>query len=142
MKALLIEDEEDAREIMAGNLRCYGIETVVESDNFAGAMEILTVEKFDVICIDLKLKDSSGESTLMRLPMVASFAGEAVIVVATGNHSVIPANAKTCADAVLYKPFIYAHFKEALDSAFRRASKPETKRGIFASLEMLFLKTA
>lgn len=141
MKALLIEDDKDTRDIVAGHLRCYGASEVVESDNFSGAMEIVAKNSFDVICVDLRLSDSSAKNTLARLPILASFSGDAVIVVVTGNASV-PINATTCADSVLYKPFSYLHFKSALDSAFKKASKPETKRGLFASLEMLLLRTA
>ena len=119
MKALIIEDSEDERDMICAFLKLIGFSAVVERTTLKQAIIALEKEKFDLITLDLKLQDSTPESTLASLPVIASYAGNTPIVVATGHPSAITPCAMKCAQSLLRKPYQYVDFKNAVESAMK-----------------------
>lgn len=119
MKALIIEDSEDERDMICAFLKLIGFSAVVERDSLKQAIIALEKEKFDLITLDLKLQDSTPETTLASLPVIASYAGNTPIVVATGHPSAITPCAMKCAQGLLRKPYQYNDFKQTVESAMK-----------------------
>lgn len=119
MKALIIEDSEYERTMICAFLKLMGFSAVVERTTLKQAIIALEKEKFDLITLDLKLQDSTPESTLASLPVIASYAGNTPIVVATGHPSAITPCAMKCAQSLLRKPYQYNDFKQAIESAMK-----------------------
>lgn len=76
LRVLLIEDNTFDAEILMTLMAqtCYAEAEVTCHASIAGALEILSKEHFDIIILDLSLKDSVVSETLNRLKELATFA--------------------------------------------------------------------
>jgi DNA-binding response OmpR family regulator len=119
MKALIIEDNEDERDMICAFLQRIGFKYVVERSTLKAAVETLQKEKFDLITLDLRLSDSTPESTMASFPVIASYAGRTPVVVITGNPSFITECIGKNAQGLLRKPYHFRDFEEAVQGAMR-----------------------
>lgn len=117
MKALVIEDSEDERDILCDYLRSLGFDSMVERSTLKAAIETLNKEKFDLITLDLRLQDSTPETTLASLPVIASYAGTTPVLVVTGHTSFIAPCVAKYAQGLLAKPYGFRDFEKAVESA-------------------------
>ena len=123
MTALIVEDSADHRELLRENLKLCGVDTFAERSTLKAALSTLCNLSFDVICLDLKLEDATAAETIATLPLIASYAGKAALIVVSGfTEACIPEIEKFC-DAVIPKPYNFDDFKEG----FERAMKPKRK---------------
>ena len=124
MTALIIEDNADCRELLRENLRLCGTTTFCERTTLKAALSTLANLTFDVICLDLKLEDATAAETIATLPAIASFAGDAALIVVSGfTKACIPELEKYCG-ALIAKPYDFTEFKEGLEKAMRQRRKP------------------
>mgnify|MGYP000446910920 CR=1 FL=1 len=124
MTALIIEDNADCRELLRENLRLCGATSFCERSSLKSALKTLSELSFDVICLDLKLEDATAAETIATLPAIASFAGDAALIVVSGfTKACIPELEKYCG-AVIAKPYDFTEFKEGLEKAMRQRRKP------------------
>jgi len=124
MRALIIEDNEDERDIILYNLRRLGFDSIVERSTLKAAIQTLTEAKergecFDLITLDLKLQDSTPETTLASLPIIASFAASAPIMVVTGHPSRLTENVRSYAQGLLQKPYNFYDFTNEVNATMR-----------------------
>ena len=130
MTALIIEDNADCRELLRENLRLCGATSFCERTSLKAALKTLSELSFDVICLDLKLEDATAKETIATLPVIASYAGNAALIVASGfTAACVPELEKYCG-AVIPKPYDFTEFK----AGFERALKPQRKPVFTASL--------
>jgi two-component system chemotaxis response regulator CheY len=61
--ALLVEDDPPLRKLVAGYLKLLSF-AVVEAPDGKKAMTALTEQKYDIVCLDLMLPESSGYDVL------------------------------------------------------------------------------
>lgn len=124
MTALIIEDNADCRELLRENLRLCGATTFAERSTLKAALDTLSKLSFDVICLDLKLEDATASQTIATLPVIASYAGDAALIVVSGfTQACVPELQKYCG-AVIQKPYDFAEFKAGFDKAMRPQRKP------------------
>lgn len=94
MKGLLIEDEKIVRDIfrrLVGNV----FDTIIECDRLSDAMQAIdTYQPFDIIILDLVLKDADREQSVAAIPAMKKRVNAPIIVV-TGHL-----DAKTEKDAL------------------------------------------
>ena len=127
MKALIIEDNADHREILRENLRLCGVTTFAERSTLKAALDTLSKLSFDVICLDLKLEDATPQETIATLPAIASFAGDAALIVISGYASLLTSCVEKHCSAIIQKPYDFKEFK----AGFEKAMKPK-RRPIFS----------
>lgn len=78
-KVLVLEDEEDLREVIVDLFKASGFPEVKEAGSLAEARSILTTEEVDIYISDLKLPDGSGKDlveqikALGKLPKITLF---------------------------------------------------------------------
>lgn len=124
MRALIIEDNEDERDIILYNLQRLGFDSIVERSTLKAAIQTLTDanehgERFDLITLDLKLQDSTPETTLASLPIIASFASSAPIIVVTGHPSKLTESVRSYAQGLLQKPYNFYDFTNEVNATMR-----------------------
>lgn len=106
-KVLIVDDEEDIREILNRLLRGFGLD-VTEAKDGMEALEILSKDKFDLIITDLKMPRLGGEELVER--MREHKLSDAKIIVITGAVRMDEKGEKELlkrlsADGFLDKPF-------------------------------------
>ena len=84
-KVLIVEDDGDLREFVAGLLQAAGFRTV-EAASMAEAIEIASAELPDLILLDLTLPDGDGLQVFRHLREQAQTAAIAIIVVSARNR--------------------------------------------------------
>ena len=115
MNALLIEDDEDARELYRSWLHDAGFKFIDERQTVRGAIALLNSgEKYDLIVLDLKLPDSEPSATF---PAISSYSGRMPIFVITGNPACMKSDIPDVANGMLCKPFQRGEFIDAAKSA-------------------------
>lgn len=124
MTALIIEDNEDCRGILRENLRLCGVTEFCERSTLKSALQTLSELSFDVICLDLKLEDSTAKETIATLPVIATFAGSAALIVVSGYASLLTSCVEKHCSAMISKPYNFEHFKAGFDLAMRPKRKP------------------
>jgi len=124
MNALIIEDNADHREILRENLRLCGVSTFCERSTLKAALKTLSELSFDVICLDLKLEDATPQETIATLPIIASFAGDAALIVISGYQSLLTSCVEKHCNAMIAKPYNLADFRAGFERAMRRAKRP------------------
>lgn len=78
-RLLLVEDDSDHAYLMAARCEMAGATpTIVGS--YHRAVELLTVQTFDLVLLDLGLPDSPLEQTIQRLPSLVRL-GSAIVVI-------------------------------------------------------------
>ena len=117
MNALLIEDNDDEREIYRSFLQGAGFSFIDERMTAKDAISLLCADqKYDLIVLDLKLPDSKPAATF---PAISSYAGNIPILVITGNPVCMKSGLETVANGMLCKPFTRAEFIKTAKDAMR-----------------------
>lgn len=124
MTALIIEDNDNCREILRENLRLCGVRSFCERTTLKAALKTLSDLSFDVICLDLKLADASAMETIATLPVISSFAGDAALIVISGYASLLTPQVAAYCDAMIAKPYNFEHFREGFGIAQRKKARP------------------
>jgi CheY-like chemotaxis protein len=114
---LIVEDEEDAADLFAEMMRVGGFR-VLKTAGSVPAIATMTVEKPDVILLDIMMPEVSGLDILRQMRRDPKLASIPVVVVSALG---MPADIKTSMDAgastYLTKPVGFLELKEAVDRA-------------------------
>jgi len=114
---LIIEDEEDAAELFAEMMRVSGFR-VLKTSNSSPVLSMITVEKPDVIILDIMMPEISGLDILRQMRHDPEFANIPVVVVSAKS---MPADIKNGMEAgastYLTKPVGFLDLKEAVERA-------------------------
>lgn len=117
MNALLIEDDEESRELYRSWLHDAGFKFIDERKTVRDAISLLNSgEKYDLIVLDLKLPDSKPSATF---PAISSYSGKMPIFVITGNPACMKSEIPDVANGMLCKPFTSAEFVAAAKTAMQ-----------------------
>lgn len=124
-KVLIIEDNDDNRDILKHQLTYLGYEVVEAVDGLAG-LEAVTKEKPDLVIVDIMMPGIDGREVARRLradsrtkdlPVLAA----TVLFHTEDIHSCLVAG---CND-VLTKPFTLQQLKEKLDKFSHLSASPK-----------------
>src|SRR5215208_2084634 len=114
---LIIEDEEDAAELFAEMMRVSGFR-VLKTSNSAPALNMMAVEKPDVIILDIMMPDISGLDILQQMRINPQLTNIPVVVVSAKS---MPADIKKGMEAgastYLTKPVGFLDLKDAVERA-------------------------
>ncbi|RMG41606.1 MAG: response regulator [Candidatus Dadabacteria bacterium] len=127
VRILAVDDEEDILELLRYNL-CrdgYSVETVTSGEK---ALEVLKLNPFDLILLDLMLPGANGLDICKSLKSNSSTAHIPVIMLtARGEEADIVAGLELGADDYITKPFSPRILLARVRAVLRRsAKKPET----------------
>ncbi|OGG99205.1 MAG: DNA-binding response regulator [Candidatus Lambdaproteobacteria bacterium RIFOXYD1_FULL_56_27] len=122
---LVIEDQEDVRELIAYNLRKQGYE-VIEANNANDALILLEDINLDLILLDLMLPGLGGLDFLKILKSKEPFQGIAVIILsAKSEEQEVVTGLKLGADDYIPKPFSIKVLLAKIESVLRRVNSQE-----------------
>lgn len=122
---LVIEDQEDVRELIAYNLRKQGYE-VIEANNANDALILLEDINLDLILLDLMLPGLGGLDFLKILKSKEPFSGIAVIILsAKSEEQEVVTGLKLGADDYIPKPFSIKVLLAKIESVLRRVNSQE-----------------
>ena len=114
---LIIEDEADAADLFAEMMRVSGFR-VLKTSSSAPAISMMTVEKPDVVLLDIMMPDISGLDILRQMRADPDLANIPVVVVSAKS---MPADIKhgmeAGASTYLTKPVGFMELKEAVERA-------------------------
>ena len=115
-KALVVDDNATVAELAARLLADLGYQ-VAGAGDFAEARNLLTSEQFDLLLLDIRLREFNG----LQLAIEARIARpEARIVVMSGfDDAALRQEAAACNASFLRKPFTQADLRAAIESAER-----------------------
>lgn len=126
MRLLVVEDEPDLAEAVAKGLRRDGYAVDV-SYNGADALDKLSVNSYDLVCLDLNLPDMDGIEVCRRLrndPMLQPEEGDAstrvLMLTARGSLEDRVGGLDSGADDYLAKPFAFAELQARVRTLLRR----------------------
>ena len=122
-KILIVEDNEDCRELQAVVIRRLGYE-VIEADNGAAAIAEALAEKPDLIIMDLSMPQMSGEDAIVQLKNLPT-TREIPIIICTAYDPSRRVNRAIVAGAVevLHKPFQFSQLENLLRKHLRSDQK-------------------
>ncbi|MEM8583919.1 MAG: LytTR family DNA-binding domain-containing protein [Bacteroidota bacterium] len=111
LTALLIDDEEDAREVLRGliDLFCPEITTIYEAEEGAEALSIVQKKAIDITFVDIELRKESGLELAQQL---FSFCPNVIFVTAHDKYAVEAF--QTQAIHYLLKPVVPQYLQEAI----------------------------
>ncbi|MEM6397863.1 MAG: LytTR family DNA-binding domain-containing protein [Bacteroidota bacterium] len=111
LTALLIDDEEDAREVLRGliNLFCPEIEKVIEADGGKEALSVLRNQEVDITFLDIELRRESGLDLAEQL---ISYCPHIIFVTAHDQYAVEAF--QTPATSYLLKPVVPDYLKDTI----------------------------
>lgn len=124
-KILVVEDNEDCRELQSLVIRRLGYE-VIEADNGAAAVEEALAGRPDLILMDLSMPKMNGEDAIVQLKNLPS-TREIPVIVCTAYDPSPRVNRAIVAGAVevLHKPFNLS----ALGNLLRKHMQGDPKSG-------------
>ena len=72
IRAIIIDDEADARDIIRNNLReyCEGVDLVGEADGVSSGLQVIKQLNPDLIFLDIEMEDGTGFDLLNQLNSV------------------------------------------------------------------------
>ena len=112
---LIIEDEEDAAELFAEMMRVSGFR-VIKTLRSAPAITMMTVDKPDLVLLDIMMPEVSGLDILRQMRREPYLANIPVIVVtAKGMPADIKNGMEAGASTYLTKPVGFQELKEAVE---------------------------
>jgi DNA-binding response OmpR family regulator len=112
---LIIEDEEDAAELFAEMMRVSGFR-VIKTSHSAPAIAMMTVDKPDLVLLDIMMPEVSGLDILRQMRREPYLANIPVIVVtAKGMPADIKNGMEAGANTYLTKPVGFQELKEAVE---------------------------
>lgn len=119
---LIIEDEEDAAELFAEMMRVSGFR-VIKTSRSAPAISMMTVDRPDIVLLDIMMPEVSGLDILRRMRREPYLTDIPVIVVtAKGMPADIRNGMEAGANIYLTKPVGFQELKEAVERTLGAAS--------------------
>ena len=128
-KILVVEDNEDCRELQSLVIRRLGYE-VIEADNGAAAVEEALAGQPDLILMDLSMPKMNGEDAIVQLKNLPT-TREIPVIVCTAYNPSPRVNRAIVAGAVevLHKPFNLSELGNLLRKHMQRDRKNRTEEG-------------
>jgi len=126
---LIVEDEADIRELVGYNLAKDGYETTSAASG-EEALELIAIERFDLVVLDLMLPGIDGLSVCRRLKRDAKTEGiPIVILTAKGEEPDVVTGLNLGADDYITKPFSPKVLSARIGAVLRRSQAPEPAPG-------------
>ncbi|HAZ14141.1 MAG TPA: hypothetical protein DCY86_15240 [Bdellovibrionales bacterium] len=121
-RAIVIDDEDDIRDLVRRDLKEFGLE-VDEAVDGPSALEKIKKNKYDYILTDLRMPKMSGEVLISEIKKLG---GREKIIIITGAVDTDSAEGhgqylKTCSDAYINKPFSKKHLCGILTKISKKA---------------------
>jgi DNA-binding response OmpR family regulator len=128
-RILLVEDDDDLREVLAGALQAEGHDVRAVADGDA-ALDALAAERHELILLDLGLgpkgPDGIGVCRRLRASDIESFV---MVLTARGDEADIVLALEAGADDYVRKPVGIAELRSRVRAALRRLSVPAVAGG-------------
>jgi two-component system, NtrC family, response regulator AtoC len=116
LKVLVVDDEEDIREVIQDRLEAYGF-TVITAETGLEALKKLSVEKVDGIFLDVKMPELGGIETLEEIRKRDRKTPIIIITSSSTREAAIEAIAKGANEYVL-KPFEWEELKAKIEKVY------------------------
>lgn len=116
LKVLVVDDEEDIREVIQDRLEAYGF-TVITAGTGLQALKKLSLEKFDGIFLDVKMPELGGIETLEEIRRRDRKTPIIIITSSSTREVAIEAIAKGANEYVL-KPFEWEELKTKIEKVY------------------------
>lgn len=126
--ALLVEDDEHVRALLASLLRQSGFERVLESPNTQQALEYLHYAHISLALVDLALGEESGSALIAAIRAHPRVRGQDVAIVAVSaatNTMNVQSAIEAGADGFIAKPVTIGVFNRQVAQALRRRGTNE-----------------
>lgn len=123
IKVLLVEDDGDIVENLTEFLRTEGY-LVKSADTQSGAMELLETESFDLILLDVTLRQGNGYSVCTAVKAVYDI--PVIFLTALGDEFSVVTGLDMGADDYISKPFRPRELVSRMKSVLRRAGKSQS----------------
>ena len=133
-KILVVDDEEDIRELVSYNLLRdgYMVDSAVSGEE---ALKIIKKNKHDLILLDLMLPGIDGLETARRLKTDSSTTSIPIIILtAKGEEADIVTGLELGADDYVTKPFSPRILNARVKAVLRRKEKAETQKDDFVKI--------
>jgi len=114
-KILIVDDEEDVREVIFDFLQGRGFDVLTAKDG-QEALSILKNNKFDIIVTDMKMPLMRGDRFIQEAKMIPELKAK-IILMTGGGEWEIENQAIALADFHLHKPFEFKAFLDLIDKA-------------------------
>jgi len=129
LRALIVEDERDVRELMSLHLKREGVE-VVAVENGEEALKLLGADSFALVILDWMLPGVSGLEICKRLRSSAASKRVSILMVtARADTADVIAGLDAGADDYITKPFELPVFLARVRALRRRFEAGESKQG-------------
>jgi CheY-like chemotaxis protein len=116
LKVLVVDDEEDIREVIQDRLEAYGF-TVIAAGTGLEALKKLSMEKFDGIFLDVKMPEMGGIEALEEIRKRDQKIPIIIITSSSTREAAIEAMAKGATEYVL-KPFEWEELKAKIEKVY------------------------
>lgn len=123
IKVLLVEDDGDIVENLTEFLRTEGY-LVKSADTQSDAMELLETEPFDLILLDVTLRQGNGYSVCTAVKAVYDI--PVIFLTALGDEFSVVTGLDMGADDYISKPFRPRELVSRMKSVLRRAGKSQS----------------
>ena len=125
MKVLIVEDDQDLRDVVRASLEVQGWSDITVAVDCASATSLLDHDQFDLVILDVHLPDGSGLDLVRRLRSISPDA-HAVIVSGAATEDERVAGLAAGADDYVVKPFSVRELVARIAAVDRRraASSP------------------
>ena len=128
MRALIVDDEPDIRDLLEMYLIEIGIESS-KAENGKVAFEMLqkNPDQFNLVISDVKMPEMDGIELFKKIKTTESLSGQLKFVFVTGGSKELIAkqDQETLSkiDGIFYKPFDHTQIKETVDQIFFHSKK-------------------
>lgn len=120
MKCLIIDDDALMRDMISHfAAKVDFIEYCIQCENGADALNLLAVQNFDLIFLDIDMPEISGMDLLRNLPQPVP-----VIIITSSPEFALESYEYQVADYLL-KPVSYARFHKAVQKVYRQETAPK-----------------
>ena len=114
---LLVEDEEELRELLANELRDFDF-GVIEAKNGREAVQILASQSVDIVVTDLRMPECDGLELLSHIRKTIGSSVRTVLM--SGFADCTQSQAQTFgANELLHKPFSLQQFVETIENLLK-----------------------
>lgn len=112
MKILIVDDNENTREMVRQILQRTGHEVVGEAEDGEGALKAFKDLRPEIVLLDIIMPGKSGLEVLREIRAIDP-AAKVVMLTAVDQDEVNDQLSKSGASAIIYKPFSYDDFEKA-----------------------------